>query len=176
MSRDGGLVRRRPSLWHDVRADVMPLLLLVFGAIVLRVAFFTSVPPLLNPDSAGYYVPGRNLVYGDGFDLGLRRTPTYPLFIAAVVSYVGEDLQALVTVQHFLFGPLLVGLTYLLGRLVTTRLAAIVAAALVAISGPLLLYEHYVMTEVPFAILLLALLCATVLATRRASLGDHGAR
>ena len=125
------LVRRRPSVWYDIRADVMPLLLLVFGAIVLRVAFFTSAPPFLNPDSAGYYVPGRNLVYGDGFDLGLRRTPTYPLFIAAVVAYVGEDLQALVTVQHFLFGPLLVALTYLLGRLVTSRLAAIVAAALV---------------------------------------------
>ena len=96
-------------------------------------------------------MPGRNLVYGDGFDLGLRRTPTYPLFIAGVVSFVGEDLQALVTVQHFIFGPLLVGLTYLLGRLVAGRLAAILAAALVAISGPLLLYEHYVMTEVPFA-------------------------
>ncbi|HZO32518.1 MAG TPA: hypothetical protein VFH48_41760 [Chloroflexota bacterium] len=145
-------------------------MLLVSGAIVLRVAFFTSAPPFLNPDSAGYYVPGRNLVYGDGFDLGLRRTPTYPLFIAAVVSFVGEDLQKLVTVQHFVFGPLLVALTYLLGRLVTTRLASVVAAALVGISGPLLLYEHYVMTEVPFAILLLALLSATVLATRHASL------
>ena len=55
----------------------------VLGAIVLRAAFFTSAPPFLNPDSAGYYVPARNLVYGDGFDLGLRRTPTYPLFIAA---------------------------------------------------------------------------------------------
>lgn len=148
----------------------MPLLLLVFGVIVLRAAFFTSAPPFLNPDSAGYYVPGRNLVYGDGFDLGLRRTPTYPLFVAAVVSLVGEDLQKLVTVQHLLFAPLLVGLTYLLGRLVATRLAAIVAAALVGISGPLLLYEHYVMTEVPFAILLLALLSATIMATRRASI------
>ena len=83
---------------------------------------------------------------------------------------VGEDLQKLVTVQHFLFGPLLVALTYVLGRLVTSRPAALVAAALVAISGPLLLYEHYVMTEVPFAILLLALLSTTVLATRQASL------
>jgi len=153
----------------------MPLALLVVGAVVLRVAFFTSAPPFLNPDSAGYYVPARNLVYGDGFDLGLRRTPTYPLFIAAVVSYVGEDLQALVTVQHFVFGPLLVVLTYLLGRLLTSRLAAILAAALVGIAGPLLLYEHYVMTEVPFGILLLALLSATVLATRRASPAWAGA-
>ncbi|MFN8633082.1 MAG: glycosyltransferase family 39 protein [Chloroflexota bacterium] len=161
---------RRSSVWYDMRADVMPLLLLLFGAIVLRVAFFTSAPPLLNPDSAGYYVPARNLVYGDGFDLGLRRTPTYPLFVAAVVSFVGEDLQALVTVQHFLFGPLLVVLTYLLGRLAASRLTAILASVLVMVSGPLLLYEHYVMTEVPFAILLLASLSTTILATRRASL------
>ena len=163
-------MRRRRSIWYDVRADVMPVMLLVFGVVVLRAAFFTSAPPFLNPDSAGYYVPGRNLVYGDGFDLGLRRTPTYPLFIAAVVSQVGEDLQRLVTVQHFVFGPLLVVLTFLLGRLLAGRLVGVLAAILVGISGPLLLYEHYVMTEVPFAILLLALLSAAVLATRRASL------
>ena len=160
----------RLSVWRDVRADVVPLVLLVFGAVLLRVAFYTSAPPLLNPDSAGYYIPARDLVAGDGFDLGLRRTPTYPLFLAAVVAFVGEDLQAIVTVQHFVFGPLLVGLTYLLGRLVATRAVAIAAGAMVGIAGPLLLYEHYVMTEIPFAILLLALLSTTVLATRRASL------
>lgn len=167
-------MRRQRGVWYDIRADVMSVVLLVFGAIVLRAAFFTSAPPFLNPDSAGYYVPGRNLVYGDGFDLGLRRTPTYPLFIAAVVAQVGEDLQALVTVQHFIFGPLLVALTFLLGRLLAGRLVGVLAAILVGISGPLLLYEHYVMTEVPFAILLLALLSATVLATRRASLVGAG--
>src|SRR5689334_19168162 len=106
----------------------MSVLLLVLGVVVLRAAFFTSAPPFLNADSAGYYVPGRNLVYGDGFDLGLRRTPTYPLFIAAVVSVVGEDLQRLVTVQHFIFGPLLVTLTYLLGRLMVGRLVGVLAA------------------------------------------------
>jgi hypothetical protein len=160
--------------WRCLRADVLLVVLLVFGAIAVRVAFYTSAPPFLNPDSAGYYVPGRNLVFGDGFDLGLRRTPTYPLFIAAVVSFVGEDLQALVTVQHFLFGPLLVSLTYVLGRLTAGRPAAVVAAVLVGVSGPLLLYEHYVMTEVPFAILLLSLLSASILAVRRASLAWAG--
>jgi hypothetical protein len=162
MSRLGG--------WQAVRADVLPLLALVFGAILVRAMFFNTAPPMLNPDSAGYYAPARNLVYGDGFDLGLRRTPTYPLFLAGVIAFVGEDLQRIVTVQHFIFGPLLVALTYLLGRLAAGRLAAILAAALVAVSAPLLLYEHYVMTEVPFALLLLALLCTTILAVKRASL------
>ncbi len=152
------------------RADVVLVLLLIGLTLAIRLAFYGTAPPLLNPDSAGYYVPARNLVYGDGFDLGLRRTPTYPLFLAGIISFVGEDLQAIVTVQHLLFGPLLVGLTFLLGLLLAGRWVALLAAALTAVSGPLLLYEHYLMTEVPFAILLLAVLSVTVLATRRASL------
>src|SRR6478735_636401 len=132
-------MRPRRSRWFDDRADVLSVVLLVFGTIVLRAAFFTSAPPFLNPDSAGYYVPGRNLVYGDGFDLGLRRTPTYPLFVAGAVALVGEDLQSIVTLQHVVFGPLLVVLTYVLGSLLAGRLLAVVAGALTAVSGPLLL-------------------------------------
>jgi hypothetical protein len=159
-----GTLRRR-------RTEIGTVVLLILGALLVRLAFFSSAPPLLNPDSAGYYAPARNLVFGDGFDLGLRRTPTYPLFIAGVVTFVGEDLQALVTVQHAIFGPLLVTLTYLLGRLLTSRIAAAIAAGVVGISGPLLLYEHYVMTEIPFSILLLGVLSAAVIAVRRSSIG-----
>jgi hypothetical protein len=150
--------------------DAVALGVLLLLVVSTRAAFFNSAPPFLNPDSAGYYVPGRNLAFGEGFNLGLRRTPTYPLFIAGVISLVGEDLQALVTIQHVLFGPLLVLLTYVLARLLADRLVAFVAAALTAVSGPLLLYEHYVMTEVPFAVLLLGLLVALVLARRRGGL------
>jgi hypothetical protein len=152
------------------RADLLALLALISLAIMVRLLFYNTAPPLLNPDSGGYYPPARNLVYGEGFDLGLRRTPTYPLFLAAVITFVGEDLQKIVTVQHFVFGPLLVTLTYLLGRLTTGRLPALLAAGLVAVAAPLLLYEHYIMTEIPFAVLLLALLCTLILPTRRASL------
>ena len=159
-----GTLRRR-------RTEIGTVVLLILGALLVRLAFFSSAPPFLNPDSAGYYAPARHLIFGDGFDLGLRRTPTYPLFIAGVVTFVGEDLQALVTVQHAIFGPLLVTLTYLLGRLLTSRIAAAIAAGVVGISGPLLLYEHYVMTEIPFSILLLGLLCAAVVAVRRSSIG-----
>jgi 4-amino-4-deoxy-L-arabinose transferase-like glycosyltransferase len=153
------------------QADFLALALLLLVCLSVRLAFYTSAPPFLNPDSAGYYVPGRNLVMGDGFNLGLRRTPTYPLFIAGVVALAGEDLQALVTVQHALFGPVLVILTFVLGRLLAGRLVAFLAAGLSAISGPLLLYEHYVMTEVPFAILLMAVLVTLVLAQRRGGFG-----
>jgi 4-amino-4-deoxy-L-arabinose transferase-like glycosyltransferase len=154
---------------HGRRLDALALALLLLLDLSMRLSFYGSAPPFLNPDSAGYYVPGRNLVYGDGFDLGLRRTPTYPLFVAGAVALVGEDLQSIVTLQHVVFGPLLVVLTYVLGSLLAGRLLAVVAGALTAVSGPLLLYEHYVMTEVPFAILLLATLVTLVLAQRRGS-------
>jgi hypothetical protein len=159
------------SYLHGWRLDALVLALLLVVDLSVRLTFFGSAPPFLNPDSAGYYVPGRNLAAGEGFDLGLRRTPTYPLFIAGAVALVGEDLQSIATLQHFVFGPLLVALTYVLGRLLADRMLATLAAALTAVSGPLLLYEHYIMTEVPFAILLLATLVALVLAQRRGSLG-----
>ena len=75
----------RPSVWYDIRSrrDAGR----AAGVRVrssLRVAFFTSAPPFLNPDSAGYYVPARNLVIRRRLrSRDLRRTPTYPLFIAA---------------------------------------------------------------------------------------------
>jgi 4-amino-4-deoxy-L-arabinose transferase-like glycosyltransferase len=151
-----------------VRLDV-PLIVAV--AIAIRLAFMTSAPPFLTPDSEGYYLLAHDLVAGLPFDHDLRRTPTYPLFIAAATAVVGEDLQRLVTVQHLVLGPTTAVLTYVLGRLLTGRLVALIAGLLTALSGPLLLYEHYVLTEALFAVLLLATLVTVLLAVRRASLG-----
>jgi 4-amino-4-deoxy-L-arabinose transferase-like glycosyltransferase len=148
--------------WLDI-----PLIVAI--AVAIRLAFFSSAPPFLNMDSEGYFVPARDLVAGLPFDLGLRRTPTYPLFIAAAIALAGENLQTLVTIQHFVFGPTTAVLVYVLGRLLTGRGVALAAALLTALSGPMLLYEHYVMTEAPFALLLLGTLIALVLAMQRAS-------
>ena len=149
------------------------VVLIVAIAIAIRLAFITSAPPFLNEDSEGYYLFARDLVAGLPIEHDLRRTPTYPLFIAGVVAGVGEDLQKLVTIQHLVFGPATAVLTYVMGRLLTGRIVALLAALLTALSGPMLLYEHYVMTEAPFALLLLATLVAVVLAIRRG--GGRGA-
>jgi 4-amino-4-deoxy-L-arabinose transferase-like glycosyltransferase len=158
------VVRSSRHTWLDVT-------LIVVVALAVRLAFFSSAHPFLNMDSEGYYVPARDLVAGLPFDLGLRRTPTYPLFLAGTIALLGEDLQCLVTLQHFLFGPLTALLTYALGRLLTGRFVALGAGLLAAASGPLLLYEHYVMTEALFASILLATLIAVVLAGRTGRLG-----
>ena len=175
---DGGARRAAAAPWTAARfRDRLParlptpldVLAIVAIAVAIRLVFVGSAPPFLNADSEGYYVPARDLVAGLPFQLDLRRAPTYPLFIAGVIALVGEDLQLLVTIQHFVFGPATAVLTYVLGRLLTHRLVALAAGLLAAVSGPLLLYEHYVMTEAPFALLLLATLVAVVLAIRRAS-------
>jgi 4-amino-4-deoxy-L-arabinose transferase-like glycosyltransferase len=151
------------------RAHYAALLLLVATAVGLRLALAQAAPPFLNADSPSYYLPARALIDGEGLDLRLQRTPMYPLFIATVVALVGENLQALVVVQHFLFGPITAILTYLLGCLLANRVVGLIAGLLTACSGPLLLYEHYVMTEAPTTVLLLATLLTTILASQRAS-------
>lgn len=150
--------------------DRWAVVVIIAVAAVIRMAFAPSAPPFLNPDSEGYYLPAHDLVAGRQFQPDLRRTPTYPLFIAAVIALLGEDLQTLVTVQHALIGPTTAVLAYLLGRLLTARLVALVAALLVAVCGTLLLYEHYVLTEALFTPLLLAVLVSVILAARRASI------
>ncbi len=162
---------RRALSAHPDRAAVT---LIIVVAVAVRIAFATGAPPFLNADSSTYYLPARDLAGGQPLDLDLHRTPTYPLFITAVIGLVGEDLQRLVTFQHVVFGPSTALLSYALGRLLTSRAVALAAALLAAVSGPMLLYEHYVMTEAPFGLLLLATLVAVVLAGQRAGWGWAG--
>jgi 4-amino-4-deoxy-L-arabinose transferase-like glycosyltransferase len=138
-------------------------------ALAIRFAFSSSAPPFIHADSEGYFLPAHDLANGAVPEFGLRRTPTYPLFIAATIRLVGEDLQRLVTVQHLLFGPAIAALTYLLGRLLTGRAVAFGAALLTAVSGSLLVTEHYILTESLFTLLLVGTLVVLILATRRTS-------
>ena len=157
------VVARHPDLWA--------ILLIVAVAVLIRIAFAASAPPFIDPDGEGYYLPAHDLVFGLPFQPDLRRTPVYPFFIAAVIWLFGEDLQRLMTVQHFVVGPPSAALTYVLGRLLTGRLVALIAGLLVAVSGPFLLYEHYLLTDAPFTLLLLLTLVVVLWAARRASLG-----
>jgi dolichyl-phosphate-mannose-protein mannosyltransferase len=149
------------------RSPAAPLLALVLlVATVVRLGFALRPPPFLTPDSQGYYLPGWELAHGLGFGPELRRTPGYPLFVAAAVTLLGDDLRGLVLAQHAL-GLLTAGLTFLLGRLAYGRVAGLLAGLGVALAGPLLIYEHYVLTEALFTPLLTLALLLTLLALRR---------
>jgi 4-amino-4-deoxy-L-arabinose transferase-like glycosyltransferase len=147
--------------------DLALLVALVLVAVLARSVLLTRAPLFLRRDSVAYFQVGWELANGLGFDLPLRRTPLYPLFIAGVVWLLGEDLRGLALAQHLL-GVVTVVATYFLGRAMFGRPAGALAALSVALSAPLLIYEHYILAEPLFIPLLVLGLLLVVLAMRRA--------
>lgn len=145
------------------------LLLVLASALAMRLVFLSDGPPVfLTTDSITYALPASHLAHGQGFDLSLRRTPGYPLFLAAVWAVFGDDLRPVAYIQHLL-GVATSALTWLLGRLVFGRLPALLGGLAVALSGPQIIYEHYLMTESLFTLLLVLSMLALVGALARGS-------
>ncbi|MCC7104436.1 MAG: glycosyltransferase family 39 protein [Chloroflexi bacterium] len=147
----------------------MSVALVALVALVLRAAFLFRAPMFIIGDSENYFWPGYQLARGLGFDLDLRRTPLYPLFIAGVVSTIGEDLFALALAQHLL-GVATAVLAALLARRLFGRWAGLAAGLLVALSGSQVLSEHNVMAEPLFTTLIAASALLGVVALQRTSL------
>ena len=151
--------------------DYSSLIVVLAAALAVRLVLLNPAPPIfLTTDSITYALPAVQLAHGEGFDLSLRRTPGYPLFVAVWLAAFGDDFRALLVVQHLL-GLATAGLTWLLGRTLFGPLAGLLGGLAVALSGPQLVYEHYLMTEPLFTLLLVAGLLALAAAVRRASAG-----
>lgn len=125
------------------------LLVVAVVALVLRLAFLFRAPVFIIGDSENYFWPGYQLAREIGFDLELRRTPVYPLFIAFVVTRIGEDLAALALAQHLL-GVVTCLLVAWLGIRLWGAWTGLLAGLLGALSGSLLVAEQYVMAETLF--------------------------
>lgn len=153
--------RRHPDLL------IVGLLLLIGAG--MRLAFGLRAPALfVGGDSQTYLVPAYDLANGLGFAPILKRPPLYPLFVAGAILLMGEDPHGLAFLQHGL-GLMTVVLTYYLGRAAFNRAAGLVAGLLVALNGPLIIYERYVMAETLMTTLLTAATLALVVGMRRAS-------
>ncbi len=131
--------------------DAACILLVVIVATLMRLAFTYRAPVFLRPDSIGYFQSGYELARGIDLDIPIRRTPGYPLFLAATIWSVGEDFQTIALIQHIL-GVITAVLAYLIGRRLFSPLAGLVAGLLVAFSGPLIVFEHYLMSEPLFTL------------------------
>jgi dolichyl-phosphate-mannose-protein mannosyltransferase len=158
------------SVGQTIRAllasERFQLALLLTLALLLRLAFHFRSPAFVGKDSQSYFLPGWEIARGLPWELGQRRVPAYPLFIAGSVLTLGEELRSLALAQHLL-GVVSVGLTYLLGRLTFGRAAGLPAGLLVALDGPLLIYERYVLSEALFTLLLGLAVLAAVAASGR---------
>lgn len=154
----GRAVRAHPDAWA--------LALVVGVALLLRVQFVFRAPMFMQHDSLGYFLPAYDLYTGQGFGVGFRRTPVYPLFLSGVLYLLGESLTGILIVQHAL-GAASAALTYWLGRGTFGRLAGLLAGLLAAVNGALIIGEHYLMSEALFIPLLLLGLLALLDAARR---------
>ena len=137
-------------------------------AALVRVAFSASAPVFLHGDSYQYYRPALALMNGDGFPLPLKRPPLYPAFMAVVGRGLGEDLRHLAAVQHLL-GIGTAALAYGVGRLAIGRGAGLAGGLAAALSGGLLIYERYMLTEALFTFLLTLAVFLYMLGVRRNS-------
>ena len=135
-----------------LHADRWALLLIVLAAVSLRLAFFYRTPVFIERDSIAYFQSGYELARGIGSDLQ-GRMAGYPIFLAGTIWLFGEDFHAIAFVQHAL-GVLTAVLAYLIGRSIFGRAAGLLAGILVALSAPLLIYEHYLLSEALFTFLL----------------------
>jgi 4-amino-4-deoxy-L-arabinose transferase-like glycosyltransferase len=150
------------------RGVLLALLAIGVLALTLRLAFSFRAPPFVTNDSLSYLLPGFDLVHGNGFAPILKRPPLYSLLIAGVIALFGEELRALMLVQHLL-GVGTVLLTFGIGRLLFGAGAGLLAALLTALSGPLIVTGQYLMSETVFGFLLAGGLLSYLHAVRLAS-------
>jgi hypothetical protein len=161
--RAGRLLRDHP--------DACCLLVVALVAVAFKLGFALRIPAFIAKDSQAYFLPAYDLIHSGQFELGLRRTPGYPLFLAGALGLVGDDLRGILLVQHLL-GVATAVLAFALGRLTfgrdpaVGRVVGMTAGLLTAVSAPLVAYEHYLLTETLFAFVVTAMLVCLVWAIR----------
>jgi hypothetical protein len=157
----------RPTILSALRAhpDLVALGLVLLVAAIVRVAFAFRVPAFVTKDSLEYVEPALSLVFGGPFELAQRRTPVYPLFVAAALRVFGQDLLGVTFAQHLL-GVATAGLAYAIGRVTFGRAAGVIGGLLTGLSSPLLIYEHYLIAESVFVFAVIAAIALFVAGLR----------
>lgn len=155
------------------------LLLALAVALVMRLALFLTAVGhpgrFSRPDSYGYLDIARHLhaaYLGDNtgrlFDLGLMRTPIYPLFVRAVFEIFGDHDAAVVAVQLVL-SVATVAVTYWLAARLIPRRVALLAAFLLALDSASIIYSNLILTEALFTFLITLAAALLVVGCQRAA-------
>lgn len=141
-------------------------ILILFTLALHLVALIHSGPSrMVAGDTAQYEALAASLAHGsfsgpDGLP-EVHRTPGYPLFIAACGGsrWVVGAVQALLAVAT-------VGLVWWLGKRLAGARAGLMAAAMLALEPLTFYYAHVVLSETLFVFLLVAAVCAALMAIR----------
>jgi 4-amino-4-deoxy-L-arabinose transferase-like glycosyltransferase len=78
------------------------LILLALGGILIRIIFCFEFPaPFIQPDTASYMMMTHSLLLDETMDIHEQRPPSYPVFMAAILTVV-PDYFAIIIFQHLL--------------------------------------------------------------------------
>ena len=149
----------RGAVWLQV-------LVILAAGVALRWPLLALAPFFTTDGACCYYHYAANqLLAGQPFDSDLHYPPGYSLFLAVILAVTDGSTAAAILVQH-LMGLAAGVLVYLIGRRLFGPPVGLAAALLTVLDVELALYEHTVMSETLFALLLLCAL-ALVLLTRQ---------
>jgi 4-amino-4-deoxy-L-arabinose transferase-like glycosyltransferase len=159
---------------------VLALALLVRLVAVLAIDDPHKVPrTLAESDAPTYYVLAEHILDGTGYRYAAdkaptaKRTPGYPLFLAAVFEVFGESFSAVRVIQCLL-DVATTFLVYTLAVLVFGSISVgLVAAFGYAFYLPAILSSTYIMTETTYTLFLVLAVTAAVLAMRLESYLMH---
>lgn len=156
-----------------------PLAAILLLALMLRVAAVAGQPDLQPAYDAGDYERhALSIAAGDGFPPTVLaapgtpsalRPPLYPYLLGGVYAATG-DSRTVARLLGALLGTVSVLLVFLLGRALYGRRAGLIAAALAAVSPPLVLLNSSLLSEQIFVPLVLGIALASVRAARAPTL------
>jgi 4-amino-4-deoxy-L-arabinose transferase-like glycosyltransferase len=164
------LAKRLGLLDTPTRAQVGVWLLV--GVVTLYALAFVRLNPdriVPGTDSTQYDLMARQLAAGRGFTLEAQppfvptqfREPGYPLFVATVYQLSGTNVEVVAVLQAIMLG-LAAGLTAVLGMRLFGFWPGLIAGALFGLNSESAHYAHWLLTEVPFTLLLMAALLLAV--------------
>ena len=166
---------RFPAVYHTVHRVTWLHVLVILGAGAAVRWPLLALAPFFTTDSrcCYYHYAANQLLAGQPFDSRLHLPPGYSLFLAAILAVTDGSTAAAMLVQHLL--GLAAGLlVYLIGRRLFGPLVGLAAALLTVLDVELALYEHAVMTETLFTVLLLCALAVVLLRFARLHLAEGG--
>ncbi len=151
--------------------------LILVVALLLRLALAATIishPERSVAEDTDSYVSGAvHLLEHGSLEPTVMRTPLYPAYLAAHYALAGVGDVTWVMISQALLGTLAVWMTWRLGvLLLPDRRAALIAAALLALSVEMIGHGGYVITEIMFVVIELGALLAWVSHSRSGSLSS----
>jgi 4-amino-4-deoxy-L-arabinose transferase-like glycosyltransferase len=144
------------------------LLALILRAVLLFAAA-RHVDRAFFPDTQTYLDPAMKLLANGSYPAdSAMRTPGYPVFIA-LVYWLGGPHPFLLVLAQVLVGTVNVFLTYLFGKLLLPKPAALLGALFLAVSVESITSVFYILTETLFTAFLVAAMLAWVKGYREKS-------